>query len=468
MLWLYLHFPQLLLDHYDRCHETAPPTAIVDGHPPAIAQANTPARALGVARGQSIHTAQYLAPEICLRPLNPEATTRILKERAQWAYGYTDRITLEPPDGLLLEVSGVLRLHGGLPPLYQHLRDALVQDGFTVAASTGDTPGLARALARQWRELCTQDAETLAHQRRQLPVTGCGFDDAVSQRLERMGLRTLGDLAGLPRAGLARRLGPEAYTQLQKLCGERPDPQPEYVPPARFYRRLDLLREAEQVTSLLFPLQRMLGELTDFLRLQQQLTDTLEIHFLHREQTASPLRLRSTRPLNDHEQFMELLRLRLERYSLTAPVTALTLECSRLLAMEAPAEDLFGTPTHHAAQLKDLLGRLQARLGPQAVHYLTTAADHRPEKAWHALAPQKPPRGLQSAISERPLWLLSTPRPLLEHPQHWLAGPERIQGGWWDGERVRRDYYIAVLASGARAWVFRSPDEGWFIHGWFA
>jgi len=59
------------------------------------------------------------------------------------------------------------------------------------------------------------------------------------------------------------------------------------------------------------------------------------------------------------------------------------------------------------------------------------------------------------------------PQPLTVTPQAWLNGPERLQGGWWDGDYVRRDYYIARLESGRRAWLFRNAEGQWFIHGWF-
>ena len=69
----------------------------------------------------------------------------------------------------------------------------------------------------------------------------------------------------------------------------------------------------------------------------------------------------------------------------------------------------------------------------------------------------------------RPLWLLHRAQPLAGIAEV-LAGPERIESGWWDGGDVRRDYYVVRLASGQRAWVFHATggDGGWMLHGWFA
>jgi protein ImuB len=172
-----------------------------------------------------------------------------------------------------------------------------------------------------------------------------------------------------------------------------------------------------------------------------------------------------------------------------------------------------------------LLERLNARLGPGQVHQLHPVADHRPERATagrevtHASlatvsapqAPHLPKRRRTSGVMAvdrttsgpqleaepcakedpvtRPVWLLDPPQPLppprsappiapawLEgHPLRLLAGPERIESGWWDGPPVVRDYFIAQTADGALVWVYRSrlpepggPQEGWFLQGRFA
>jgi protein ImuB len=48
-----------------------------------------------------------------------------------------------------------------------------------------------------------------------------------------------------------------------------------------------------------------------------------------------------------------------------------------------------------------------------------------------------------------------------------LAGPERIESGWWDGDDAKRDYFIARLSDGALGWVYREEGQ-WFLHGLFA
>ena len=53
-----------------------------------------------------------------------------------------------------------------------------------------------------------------------------------------------------------------------------------------------------------------------------------------------------------------------------------------------------------------------------------------------------------------------------------LAGPDRLESGWWDAQGpALRDYFIAQAASGALVWVYRQrvPTAGpaWYLHGLF-
>jgi len=95
-------------------------------------------------------------------------------------------------------------------------------------------------------------------------------------------------------------------------------------------------------------------------------------------------------------------------------------------------------------------------------------ADHRPEHAWHAGA--TPLLAPAAAAPPRPGWLLAQPQALPLQGLRWLAGPERIESGWWDGGDVRRDYYLIETPTGQRGWAYRCVGESGplWLQGWFA
>jgi len=83
------------------------------------------------------------------------------------------------------------------------------------------------------------------------------------------------------------------------------------------------------------------------------------------------------------------------------------------------------------------------------------------------------PAAIQSAVepAPRPTWLLQRAIPLRDRAQHIVAGPERVESGWWDGGDVRRDYYVVETGTGQRAWAYRGvgeTDTPLMLHGWFA
>ena len=132
------------------------------------------------------------------------------------------------------------------------------------------------------------------------------------------------------------------------------------------------------------------------------------------------------------------------------------------------SRDLFDARSQQAVPWTQLRERLRARLGDEAVHGLAVRADHRPERAWGESNERERP----SPPSElpRPGWLLPRPMPLRDHTLKVLAGPERIESGWWDGEEVRRDYYLVETSNGQRAWAYCVAGEHgpYMLHGWFA
>ena len=152
---------------------------------------------------------------------------------------------------------------------------------------------------------------------------------------------------------------------------------------------------------------------------------------------------------------------------------ALGLRATELPPFVPGGRDLFEARPASAMDWPALQARLQARLGDDAVHQWQPHADPRTEHA------QKKVRQWRGRIDPpsplpRPAWLLPRPIPLRDAAPQVLAGPERIESGWWDGGDVRRDYYVVRTSTGQRAWVFcpagqAGPGEGpCLLHGWFA
>ena len=382
----------------------------------------------------------------------PRLPAQALAPIAAWACQFTPKVSLEPPQELLLEVQGSLRLFGGFASLRQKLAAGLGQLGFGFNLAAAETARAALWLARG-------EGEALEA----LPVEVTGFD---SEFFRSLGITTVGGLLKLPREGLALRCGARVLEELDRALGAAPEPRAFFAPPPRFDASLELPAEVTHAEGLLFGARRLLAQLEGLLAARQEGIRGFLLKLMHPEGRCTEARVGLASATRDAGRLAQVLRERLERFSLMEPVTALRLEAGDFAPLPGTSRGMFGDPAAEAEDWARLAERLRARLGHGAVCGLAAHPDHRPEHAWRRVEPGEWDPRESPAPGPRPLWLLE-PRKLNEGEFTALAGPERIESGWWDGDDAKRDYFVARLPNGALAWIYREAGE-WFLHGLFA
>ncbi len=441
---------------------------------PRVCLADAAARALGIVPDMPVTAARALSHELVVLARDEDAERRALLAIADWAYQFSSQILLHPPSALTLEVRGSLKLFGGFEALLAPVRAGLDSLGYTALLASAPTALAAVCLARCGQERHVDALQALPAVMAPLPLSVLDWDEDLIERFEGIGVRRLGELVRLPRAGLARRFGTAVLDDLDRLFGRLPDLRAQYTPPERFEQRVQLAVGVEDTTALLFVVQRLFGMLCGWLRGRGAGVQTFEVVLLHGggQTTVVPLGLRA--PTRDVVQLMTVLRERFAALQLAAPVLEVGLNSLMVQPFAERSGGLFAQ--REAREDVDLLDRLRARLGTDAVRGVSGVAEHRPEYAWRYSEPGEQPRVEFDQI--RPLWLLPVPRSLSVRrgrpcfqgePLHLEPGRERIESGWWDGNDIARDYFIATDAEGARFWIYRelSGERGWFLHGIF-
>lgn len=470
MLWVCVLLPQLALDGVLRNRTDADaPLALLSGTPQrrVLQAVNPAARALGLKPGQSLIAAQAMSRAFTTAEYDLALIERWQQFLAAWAYGFSSQVSLHYPRCLLLEVHSSLALFGPWPRLEARLREELRTLGFGHRITLAPNPAAARVLANVHDGLAVTDTDSLYHVLESLPVERLGLPRDVASAFARMGLRTLKQILALPRDGLARRFCAETLRHLDTLIGHRPLALEFHRPPDLFDARIELNFEVESHQALLFPLRRLTADLAAYLAGRDSGVQRFTLHLEHRQLADSQVPVGLLSAERDPAMLFELTRGRLEHLQLPAPVLAV-----RLIARELPTfvpehRELFDERPQQSLPWEQLRERLRARLGDDAVQGLAAHADHRPECAWQSQPVTR--NALPSDITPRPGWLLAEPKPLHEASLRVLAGPERIESGWWDGGDVRRDYYLVETRTGQRGWAFRSTDGGpLLLHGWFA
>lgn len=474
MLWACIVLPHLALDTLLRRRPPGDqPLVLIDGPLPArrVLDADDAARAAGIRAGQPLTTAYALLACFEAVPHDPALTGQQHDLLAGWAYRYSAEV-LRLPGAVALEVQRSHRLFGHWPDFEKKLRDDLQSMGFRHRLALAPTPLAARALAEVADGAVIGDASRLRQRLARLPLAHAGLPDGMADALAGMGVRQLGALLVLPRDGLRRRFGASLLDHLGDLLGDQATPLPRYLPPDRFDLRIEFNFDIDNLASLAFPLRRLTGDLAAFLAGRDGGVQRFTLSLGHRGHVPTRLPVGLLQPERDPAALFELARSRLERISLEHPVVFLRLRATELPPFVPGGRDLFEQRPAHAIPLEQLQERLRARLGDGAVHRWQATVDPRPERAQRIGAPDARP--VAPTTLPRPTWLLPQPIPLSSHGLRILAGPERIESGWWDGGDLRRDYYVLETAEGQHAWAFCPPGKrpgptgGWMLHGWFA
>ncbi|MFC3607122.1 Y-family DNA polymerase [Stutzerimonas tarimensis] len=468
MRWVCIYLPQLALDGVLRnLDDPLAPLVLVEGPSQRriIRAANGAARLLGLRPGQSLAAAHLLTRDFATVEYDPAEVQRHQRFLAAWAYRYSSRVSMRFSRTLLLEVESSLNLFGPWPRFEQRLRSELTALGFSHRLAVAPNPAAARVLCNVHDGLAV-DEESLRKVLDQMPIDRLGLPRESVNAFQRMGLRTLHQVLSLPRAGLARRFPEPVLQHLDKLLGRRPLVLDSYAPPDRFDQSIELNYDVESIQALLFPLRRLTSDLGAFLAGRDCGVQRYELFLQHAEGVETEVPVGLLRAERDAALLFELAKGRLERLCLPAAVRRVRLVAGDLPKFIPEHMGLFEERPHQSIGWEQLRERLRARLGDSAVHGVCMRPDHRPEMAWLA---ETGAAATPQNESPRPGWLLRQPM-ALEGTPRLLAGPERIESGWWDGGDVRRDYYLIETKDGRLGWAYRDVGRRgpWVLQGWFS
>ncbi|WP_394790574.1 Y-family DNA polymerase [Rhodoferax sp.] len=308
--------------------------------------------------------------------------------------------------------------------------------------------------------------------------------------LQRLGCRSLGQVRALPRGGVSRRFGAGVLDALDRAYGLKPEIYPWVALPEQFRLRLEFSGRIEVAQGMLFGVQRLLLQLKAWLLARQSGAIGVRLHWEHdmqrrSEAAAGSMEVRTAEATRDTAHLAKLLAEHLARTPLAAPVVAITLEALGVERLQIGNQSLLPEDRVRGESLQQFVERVSARLGPEQVLRAQAVADHRPQQmqTWAAAstAAASKPITPDPAQASHPAWILRSPlplgmdghRPVYQGPLTLLAGPERIEADWWDGQGddlTLRDYFIAHSATSGLLWVYRERLQkrgaiGWYLHG---
>jgi protein ImuB len=463
---------------------------------PLITVCSAKAERLGVRVGQPLAEARALIPKAVFLPADEVADRCALCQLALDCQRFSPLVGLEEgaqPESLLCEVTGCTHLWDGEERFLQAVRDYWRGRGYHVHLALAGTLAAAWALAHTVTGSLVPSGEEVSALSG-LPVAVLRLPPAALERLQALGLRTIGDVLRLPRETLASRFGLILPQRLDQALGLLP----ETFVFERLMEPLSAVREWEVPIEDRFDLalvcRQMLRELLSMAGRHGMGLQELEGE-LRTETARVSIDIRLVQPTQDDQHLAQLVELQLERRTWSGGVIAVRWTALLLGRLEEAQGCWFALdPEPKTSQaFNALVDRLSSRLEAGAVLRVEVVPDSQPEHVvrlvpWANAGPLETDRFTLPPEQSRgrPLRLLGSPQPIyvasivpdgppyrmVWQRQDYLVvrswGPERIATGWWRAQDVERDYYRAEWEDGTQVWVYRDQRNGrWFLHGFF-
>jgi protein ImuB len=444
------------------------------------------ARDAGIRAGMRRGGVLTLAPNATLHDRDPLREQQAGSDVATALMQFSPQVTIADEQVVLVDVSASLRLFNGVRSIVRAIRAALGAFGYTVQTSVAPT-GQAAWLMARYRGGQRLSVRSLERQLPGLPALLVPEARRYGDWLDGLGCTSIADLRRLPRPGLKKRCGEALLDALDRAVGESPELFEWVQTPPSFNARLELPDSVEHAEAVLFGARRLLVQLTGWLVSRQLALIRFTVRLEHERGRAAlrptDIEIALAEPTWHEEHLTRLLKERLGRIELVASVIALRLEVNDVEAAAPPSDTLFPEPGGNAEDHNRLIELLVARLGHENVLRAAPKADHRPEVVANWVPVTSDVKGCSLPGDQpRPAWLLETPiqlmtrqhRPFYGSPLRTVSPGERVEAGWWSGELVTRDYFVAEADDQTCYWIYRErvgsreeEDPRWFLHGLF-
>lgn len=468
---------------------------------------NAEALQRGLRRGQALADAKALEPHLRIAPCAPEADKRLLQAFARWCGRWSPWTAPDPGepgrDGILFDVSGCARLFGGEDRLVTAMLAAVREQGFTASAAIAPTIGQAWGLARfaapetdtGW---CLSEGEVADLD--VLPVEALRIGETAAG-LRRFGLKTVGDMAGLPRAQLTRRFGRDLVRRLDQARGDEEESLSPLQHRTPFRSRLRFPEALLLLENIKQAVRECANSLCERLEGEGRGLRQVELHLFRVDGKIHLLGVGTAAPARDPAHIARLFNEKLDRAEIDIGfgIDVVELCARRTENVTGRQSGLMPEDEVDSEDLARLTDRLIVRLGETSVTGAGRRESHIPERAagWRPGPPLGVAETAQSPLirlpdPDRPLLILARAEPAeavaeipdgpprsfvwrrVHHQVSRAEGPERLAPEWWRDQLSARtrDYFRVETREGRRFWLYReglygleTTQPAWYVHG---
>lgn len=455
-----------------------------------IKAVNQAAQDGGVYANMVLADGRAMVPELEVMDYEPEQPAKVLNALGEWCIRYTPLVALDLPDGLFLDASGCTHLWGGEKEYVDDICKRLTGFGYCVQVAMADTPGAAWALSHFGNNrLAAPDQHVQAIL--QLPAAALRLETSVIDRLEKLGLNTIGSFLRMPRTALFRRFGPSILKRLDQATGAELELLEPLRPPVPYQEQLPCMEPIKTAMGIEIALKELLETLCLRLLRESKGLRQCELIALRLDGQVEKISIGTNRPTRHVTHLFKLFENKIQTIEPDLGIELFILQAPVVEELNSSQDALWQASGASESALAELLDRFAGKPHALTVHRYVPAEHYWPERSLKEANSlnEKPATPWRNDLL-RPPHLLLHPEPievsvlLPDYPPllfihkgelHTVKkadGPERIEQEWWIQNGSYRDYYCVEDQRGARYWLFRlgSFDSGnvkWFLHGFF-
>jgi protein ImuB len=459
--------------------------------------ANAAAREHGVRPGMTETEARTRCPALLTRPWVEEYVASARYALLEAALAVSPRIEDGGPGLAYVDTGGLERLIGDPEAIGRRLVHQARAIGLVPRVGLAASRAAARMAAATGSAAVTvvapgRERAMLA----KVPIAALELGPELGATFGRWGVRTLGELAALPREGVAMRLGRSGLRAHELALGLDRDPFRPWTPPPFWEEAQGLEWEIDSLGVLAGVLETVLERLCRRLAAVALVADALEIRLGLASGGHHARDVALAYPMSEVNPMLTLAVLDLEAHPPPAAVVRVTIS-AHPIRTQAGQGGLWQPPAPAPRDLVTVLARLSALVGADNLGSPVRVDSHRtdaftmlafsppaepaPARRRRGDPPQRdvPPhsfiqRGRLALRRMRPARRVQVEtvgeRPTRVDTRLVLAsaGPWRASGEWWDREAWARDEWDVVLGDGTLCRLARDRVTGhWYLDGFY-
>ena len=459
-----------------------------------ITAASQMARLSGIEPGMAVADARAIIPSLEVIDDQPGLGDKLLKAIAEWCIRYTNIVAIDPPDGIILNVTGCAHLWGGEMKYLKDINQRLKNRGYDVRATIADTIGAAWAIAHYGGSSPIVESGRQMEVLLPLPPSALRLETDTTDRLHKLGLHQIRHFIGMPRAAIRRRFGKEMLLKMDQALGHEEESILSVVPIELWRERLPCFEPIITAAGIEIALNLLLDMICK--RLQQEGMGIRKAVFsgFRTDGKIEKIEIGTHRATYNTKHLYKLFEDKISTIEPAPGIELFMIEAIKTDKCFSKQEKLWDTTTGlEDPGLSELMDRLSNRFSNQPMRRFLPAEHWLPEKSFkESISLNESPATDWMTDRPRPIHLLPRPQPvevtapIPDYPPmnfRWQGklhkikkadGPERIEQEWWIRNGPHRDYYTVEDEEGQRYWLFRSGHynedriPNWYLHGFFA